>query len=96
MPLFIANSVARCLSGSKVVLCFKSRDVNLTRKPEIRRVPDRAGLGTSKDFDPRVQPAPNPKFRGCGCEFLFQPVSDSQPTRNLVYYLFCAKTINIQ
>ena len=41
----------------------------LTRKPETKQVPDPTGVGTSEDFDPRVQPTPDPKFRGC----VFQP-----------------------
>jgi hypothetical protein len=34
------------------------------------------GEDTDKDFDPRVQPVPDPKLYGCGCEFLFQPTGD--------------------
>jgi hypothetical protein len=52
------------------------------------------GAGTSEDFDPWVQPALDPKFRGC--EFLFQPVGDPHPTRNLVSSLFYAIMIKIQ
>lgn len=56
--------------------CFSSlrdtnRDDNLTRKPKTRRVPDPMSAGTGEDFDPRVQPAPGPMFRGCGNVFLF-------------------------
>jgi hypothetical protein len=48
-----------------------NRDGNLTRKPKTRRVPDPMSAGTGEDFDPRVQPAPGPMFRGCGNVFLF-------------------------
>jgi hypothetical protein len=42
----------------------------LTRKLETRCVPDPKGAGTGQDFDPRVNPAPNPKcFVGAGLYF---------------------------
>jgi hypothetical protein len=68
-----------------------TRDGNLTRKPKTRNP---IGAGTGEDFDPRVQPAPDSKFCECGCVFLFQPVCDPHPSRNLVYSLFCAIMIN--
>jgi hypothetical protein len=52
------------------------------------------GVGTSEDFDPWVQPAPDPKF--CGCGFLFQPVGDPHLTQNMVHSLFCGKISKIQ
>jgi hypothetical protein len=61
----------------------------LTHKPETRRITDPLGADMSEDFDPRVQLAPDPMFRGYGCMFLFQLASDPNPTRNLVHYLFC-------
>jgi hypothetical protein len=54
------------------------------------------GVGMGEDFDPWVQPAPDPKFRGCMCGFLFQPAGDPHPSRNPVHSLFRTKMINIQ
>jgi hypothetical protein len=47
----------------------KSRDGNLTRGPETRRVPDPMGVGLGCVFDPWVRPEPDPNFNGCGCGF---------------------------
>jgi hypothetical protein len=49
-----------------------------------------------EDFDRQVQPAPDPKFHGCGCGFLLQLVGDPDPTRNLVYSSFCVIMVKIQ
>jgi hypothetical protein len=72
-----------------------TRNDNLTRKPKTRKASEPMGAGTTEDFDPRAQPAPDPKFRGCGCGFLFQPVGDPHPTRNLVSSLFYTIMIKI-
>jgi hypothetical protein len=61
----------------------------LTHKLKTRRITDPTDADTGKNFEPRVQPAPDPKFRGCGCVFLFQFAGDPHPTQNLVYYLSC-------
>jgi hypothetical protein len=58
-------------------------------------VPDLMGASMGEDFDPWVQPAPDPKFRGCGREFLFQPTGDPHPTRIFVYSLVCMKIFKI-
>jgi hypothetical protein len=54
------------------------------------------GCGTGEYFDPRVQPAPDTKFRGCECGFLFQPaVTRTRPEIWFIRY-FCSIMIKIQ
>lgn len=45
-----------------LILLYKElfRVDNLTRKPEIRRIPDLTGADMGEDFDLRVQPASDP------------------------------------
>jgi hypothetical protein len=49
------------------------------------------GVAMGEDFDPLVQLAPDPKFCGCGYEFLFQPAGDPHPTRNQFILYFAQK-----
>lgn len=61
---------------------------SLISKPEIRQVPDLFG----EDFDLQVQLVSDPKFRGCGCGFLFQPAGDSHLARNVgLFFIFVQK-----
>ena len=68
-----------------IMIVVGDRDDNLTHNPEIQWIPDPLGVGTCEDFDSWVQPAPDPKFRGCECGFLLEPAGDLHLTRNLVY-----------
>jgi hypothetical protein len=59
-----------------------ARDGNFTGKPETRWV-----WGMGEDFDPHVQPAPDPKFHGCGCGFYFNPrVTRTRPEIQFILY----------